>query len=573
MFAQPAESKGLELAIQLLPPDQPMRMRGDPFRLRQIVVNLVNNAIKFTPQGQVVVLARVITEAEDVGRIQLSVEDTGVGIAPEAREKVFEHFSQADGSTTRQFGGTGLGLAICKRLVELMGGKIGVDSALGKGSRFWVELVLPRVAEANAGSRCLPQLKDARVLVVDDNATNLEILKLQLESWQMQVRCAKGGAEALAAMRAAAVDAPFDLVILDMHMPGMDGLQLAHAIQADPVLAGTRRMMMTSTYSVGNSQERERAGILRCISKPVHQAELYEVVAWALQAGNDATSERRRAPDVAVMTSRAPAGKLCGRVLLAEDNLINQSVAKAVLLDLGLTLEVANNGEEALALITERDFDLVLMDCQMPVMDGFQATAALRQREAAGGRRLPVIALTANAMEGDRNQCLAAGMDDYLAKPYTRAQLEQTLKRWLPLPGESAGSVAIDAVVNVAEAAESTATIDREVLDRYREIDPAGGPGLARKIMQIYLDTAGAMVEQVAEATAAGDAEALRRAAHTLKSSSANLGATALSGLSKEMEILGREGRIAGAGPLLDAIRHEHAAVLAEIRAMLKEGA
>ena len=312
------------------------------------------------------------------------------------------------------------------------------------------------------------------MLVVDDNATNLEILKLQLESWQMQVRCAQSGAEALAAMSAeAAVDAPFDLAILDMHMPGMDGLQLAHAIQTDPVLAGTRRVMMTSTHSVGNLQERERAGILRCISKPVHQAELHEVVAWALQAGNDATPGRRSAPEVAVMTSRAPAGKLRGRVLLAEDNLINQAVAKAVLLDFGLTLEIASNGEEALALITERDFDLVLMDCQMPVMDGFQATAALRQREATGGRRLPVIALTANAMEGDRNQCLAAGMDDYLAKPYTRAQLEQTLRRWLPLPDESAGSDASAAVAKVVEAAESTAVIDRKVLDRYREIDPA----------------------------------------------------------------------------------------------------
>jgi CheY-like chemotaxis protein/HPt (histidine-containing phosphotransfer) domain-containing protein len=574
MFAQQAEEKGLELATQLSPPNLPLVVRGDPFRLRQVLANLINNAIKFTRQGEVVVRAHMLGEADADSRVYLSVEDTGVGIVPEALGKVFEHFTQADGSTTRQFGGTGLGLAISRRLVELMGGSIGVQSEVGRGSKFWVDLILAKGAGTAEAHALVPQLEDRRVLVVDDNQTNLEILRLQLGGWRMRVTCAESGAQALEAMGdAVASDAPFDLVLLDMHMPHMDGLQLARLIQANPRLARARLVMLTSTYAAGDAQEREQAGILRCVNKPVRQSELHEVITWALMSGQAETSVNSAVVRAAVPEPppRPPAA-LHGRVLLAEDNPVNQEVAKAMLGNLGLAVEVANNGEDALALLAGQHFDVILMDCHMPVMDGYQATAALRQREAAGGGHLPVVALTANAMEGDRDQCLAAGMDDYLAKPYTRAQLEEVLRRWLPAPASVTPLPKTPADAAPAPV-DGGAVIDRQVLDKYRELDPSGGLGLARQIMRVYLESSGESVGQVERAIAASDAETLRRAAHTLKSSTANVGGMALSDIFRELERLGKEARLDEAGPLFDTARREYERVRSEIHTLLREAA
>ena len=439
MFAQTAEKKGLELATQVLPPNRTLMLRGDPFRLRQVLINLINNAVKFTGQGEVIVRAAVVSEAKGASRVYLSVEDTGVGIAPEAREKVFERFAQADGSTTRQFGGTGLGLAICRRLVELMGGQIGLESQLGKGTRFWVDLMLPEVPDAALAPAPIPRLGGLRVLVVDDSPTHLDILKTQLAGWGMAVTGAASGELALRAMHGAvSAGAPFELAIVDRQMPLMDGLQLARAIQTSQALAKTLLVMLGSSHAAGTAGEPEQAAKLRCVDKPIRQAQLHEAIASSLATGHGA------APAVpAVADPEAPlprAATLRGKALLAEDNIVNQMVAQAMLASLGLAVEIANNGQEALLLATAQAFDIVLMDCQMPILDGYQATALLRQREAQDGRgRLPVIALTANAMDGDRDQCLAAGMDDYLAKPYTRIQLEQVLDRWLrPLAAEAA---------------------------------------------------------------------------------------------------------------------------------------
>ena len=566
MFSQQAQEKGLELATQLSPPNILLMISGDPFRLRQVLANLINNAIKFTRQGEIVVRAQVLSESETDSRVYLSVEDTGLGIAPESVNLVFEHFAQADSSTTRQFGGTGLGLAICKRLVGLMNGSIGVTSKLGHGSKFWVDLILTKRPEMAPPPKRLADLGEVRVLVVDDNLTNLEILKLQLESWRMRVSSADSGAQALVAMRqAVAADAPFELVILDMQMPGMDGLQLAQAIQAEPELARSRLVMLTSSYPAGNSSQREQAGVLRSVNKPIRQTELYEVITSVLQgqSGKAAALVSAPAADEASPDATAAAGNhLRGRVLLAEDNRVNQEVAKAMLAKLGLIVEIANHGEEALALAEAKAFDLVLMDCHMPVMDGFQATAALRQREAAGARRVPVVALTANAMEGDRNLCLAAGMDDYLAKPYSKAQLVEMLSRWLPS-------------AETAPPAEmpQLAAIDPRVLDQYRELDPSGGFDLARQIVQVYLDSAGEIFEQMKKALQAGDAETLRGAAHSLKSSAANVGAATLASRCKSLEQLGREQRLTEAGPMFGSAREEFARVQAELRDLLAENA
>ncbi|MBL8373491.1 response regulator [Accumulibacter sp.] len=438
MFAQTADEKGLELATQVLPPDRTLTLRGDPFRLRQVLINLINNAVKFTSQGEVIVRATLASEAKGASRVYLSVEDTGVGIAPEARAKVFERFAQADGSTTRQFGGTGLGLAICRRLVELMGGQIGLESQLGKGTRFWVDLMLPEVPDAAIAPALFPRLHGVRVLAVDDNPTHLDILKTQLGGWGMAVTCAASGEQALPAMHGAVSSgAPFDLAIVDRQMPLMDGVQLARAIQASQALAKTP-LIMLGCYDAATTGEPEQAVRLRCADKPIRQAQLREAIASSLAAGPGAAPAVPAAADTAAPMPRG--ATLRGRVLLAEDNIVNQVVAEAMLASLGLAVEVANNGQEALLLATTQTFDIILMDCQMPVLDGYQATAILRQREAQDGRgRLPVIALTANAMDGDRDRCLAAGMDDYLAKPYTRIQLEQVLGRWLrPLAAEPA---------------------------------------------------------------------------------------------------------------------------------------
>ena len=448
MFTQPAEVKGLELAVQLAPPDMPMWVRGDPFRLRQVLANLLGNAIKFTSHGEVVIRAKVRADNGDM-HIHLSVEDSGPGIALEAQEKIFEHFAQADGSTTRQFGGTGLGLAISRRLVELMGGRIGVTSTCGEGATFWVELRLP-AAVAPVVPCVAVDLRGTRVLVLDDNQTNLDILRLQLTGWGMEVSCVEDGAAAVGEMnRAAQAGEAFALVILDMHVPGTDTLQLARSIKANPALASTRLVMLTSTYKMGNAEQRAAAGILRCLSKPVRQSELYTMLCDTLagEPGDIGGPDTPAAPP-ALVSSR-----LSGTVLLAEDNQVNQAVAVAMLNAIGLDVDVAGNGQEAVIMARARAYDLILMDCQMPVMDGYAATAEIRAAPPPGSHRTPIVALTANAMEGDRNRCVAAGMDDYLAKPYSKDQMLQTVGRWL-LSTPPAYTAALPLAADIMHAAQ-----------------------------------------------------------------------------------------------------------------------
>lgn len=570
MSAQPAAAKGLELATQLIPPDTPLLVRGDAFRLRQVLINLLNNAIKFTNRGEVVVRCRVSPIGTQRLQVELSVEDTGIGIASEAQGRIFEHFAQADSSTTRQFGGTGLGLAICKSLVEMMGGRIGVDSTPGQGARFWITLDLPRARNLTEAPRRHPELAGLRVLVVDDNQTNREILDTQLSSWAMRVDCVAGGAEALrAARRAAESGDPFRLAILDMHMPQMDGLQLAQAMAAEPALAAMPRVMLTSAANPGDACERERAGILRWVNKPIRQSGLYEVICDVLIG--------QPVPLVPADDHRpaSPEGPLQGRILLAEDNAVNQALASAMLENLGLAADIANNGVEALVLAERQDYDIVLMDCQMPVMDGYDATANLREREKGSGRHLPIIALTANAMEGDRQKCLAAGMDDYLTKPYTLDQLETVLRHWLAPAAEAVANPVqapgMRAAVTAASAdSEHPAAINTAFLARMRELDQDGSMGLVRKVLQAYLESSASLQERLEAAVAAGDAETLRRCAHTLKSSSANVGAEALSVLYKELEACGRGVRLDAARQLARRVSQEYARAIRELRGLLE---
>jgi signal transduction histidine kinase/CheY-like chemotaxis protein/HPt (histidine-containing phosphotransfer) domain-containing protein len=575
MSAQPAEDKGLELAAQFVPHDVPLLLRGDPFRLRQIISNLIANAIKFTHDGEVVVRVDVLVESTAEISLRLAVRDTGIGIPQEAQDRIFEQFAQADGSTTRQYGGTGLGLAICRRLLGLMGGHIGVTSAPGQGSTFTIELRLPRAQGPAPQCDSTVTLDDVRVLVVDDNQTNRDILRQQLRGWGMRVTCAEGGPLALALMaHAVQAGTPFQLVVLDMHMPRMDGLQLAREIQARPGLAGTPLLMLTSTYANADQLARQEAGIQRCISKPIRRADLFRVVSGILATSPAET--RHGAP-----SPRPAEGRLHGTVLLVEDNPINQAVAQAMLRKLGVRFELAGNGAEAVERVSEHAFDLVLMDCQMPVMDGFEATAAIRHLPGGRGAKVPIVALTANAMHGDEEQCLQAGMDSFLAKPYTLASLRAELARWLVPAGEpgsdrAGAAPAVQPADPVPAAAVAAAdseppAINPEVIEALRELDETGSMDLAREVLRSFLDTAEHGVARVEAALAAGDAKVLGQVAHALKSSSANVGALALSACWRELEACGREGRVDQARALFGRARREHDRAVVRLREILQE--
>jgi two-component system sensor histidine kinase/response regulator len=421
VFAGAAHSKGIELACHVAPA-VPARMRGDPGRLRQVLSNLVGNAIKFTERGEVVVEVSVI-DADD-SRVELSfcVRDTGIGIAKHELVRIFEAFSQADGSTTRRYGGTGLGLTITKRLVAMMGGEVSVSSVLGEGSKFWFAACFDR--SANAQPRKSAEMSGRRVLVIDDNATNRDILRHQLLAWDTSVETVADGETALALLHAAAEAArPFDLALLDMNMPAMDGLELAERIRAAPQLRALRLVMLSSIGHELAPSMLARLDVGGWLTKPAQQSILFDTLAKAL-----ADEPMLPATPVQHIATRA---SFIGSVLLAEDNEVNQLVAVALLEVCGLRVDVARTGVEAVAASQRARYDLILMDCQMPEMDGFAATMEIRRQNVRSGTRVPIVALTAHAMDGDRERCLAAGMDDYLAKPFDREQLYQLLGRTL----------------------------------------------------------------------------------------------------------------------------------------------
>jgi two-component system, sensor histidine kinase and response regulator len=568
MFVQPAEHKGLELAAEFMPCDVAVPgFCGDPFRLRQVLANLIGNAIKFTQQGEIVV--RVVLGDASGGEcaVRVCVADTGIGIPPEAQARIFEHFSQADGSTTRRYGGTGLGLAISRRLVGLMGGTIGVESTPGVGSRFCIDLRLPPARSLKSESVLHRTLEGTRVLVVDDNETNRKILQQQLEGWHMRVAAAGSGEDALCLMQRAIADQqPYALGILDMHMPGMDGLQLATTIQGRAELARTPLVMLTSTASNARQSEREAAGIRHYLHKPVRRADLVRVVCDLLSTAPAATS-------AASLATVRPASPLQGTVLLVEDNPINQALAKAMLTKLGVSVSLAENGQEALERFAAQAFDLVLMDCQMPVMDGYAATAALRTLTVSRAARLPIIAVTANTMPGDERKCLDAGMDGFLAKPFTLQQLQAVLAQWLP--GAAARRTAGPPLAaSAGEPATATAAaINERALQELRELDPAGGAELVASVLRMFIESAEASLESIRRAIQARDGVQLSRAAHAMKSSAANIGAEALANLHRRLESIGREGRIEDAQLLLAELEREQERALRRIRAILREAA
>ena len=541
-LAPMAEQKGLEL-ISEIGADVPGGVIGDPLRLRQVLSNLVANAIKFTERGHVLVQVRLDTARDHRAGLHFAVTDTGIGIPADKLTSIFDAFVQADGSTTRRFGGTGLGLSISAKLVDLMGGRIWVESDEGVGSTFRFAVEFPVSEAVTPDARPDPQLIGLRVLVVDDNHVNRRIFVEQLTRWRMAPVAVDSGREALAALSAAVERRePFAVVLLDANMPDVDGFAVAEEIQQRPDLAGLHMMMLTSSGRSGDAARCRALGIRTYLTKPVRQPELFEAICALMQPAPDTEA---RAPTV------VRPGVPALRVLVAEDNLVNQRVVARLLASRGHAVTVANNGHGAVALFTPGGFDVVLMDVQMPEMGGFEATAAIRGVEAATGSRVPIIALTAHAMSGDRDRCLAAGMDGYLSKPIDRLQLFEAV--------ESAGATSgHHAAPESREEAEGALSLDRRgLMERL-----GGDEDLAREVFTLFQQDGPVYLARIRSAIDAGDATALQAAAHALKGAAGNLSAGPTADAARELELLAQSGdltRAADAGRRLD---HEFARLL-----------
>lgn len=549
LFAERASQKGLELIISI-DPNVPTALRGDPFRLSQVLTNLVNNAVKFTERGEITVTVQQIGLSDGRACLRFAVQDTGIGIAPEQQARLFKPFSQADLSTTRKYGGTGLGLAISRRLVEMMGGHITLTSRLGEGSTF--EFIIPLElgsVEALQQSLVAANLKGARVLIVDDNATNRTVLYHQVITWGMLPQSASNAREALDKLRAAIANQPFDVVLLDMEMPEMDGLALARVIRSDPALRATKLILLTSVGRLGGQVNLQQLGLDGMLVKPVRQSELYNCLITVLGV---TTMELETARETVPRAAREEGKGV--RVLVAEDNAVNQQVAVLMLQARGYQVDVVNNGKEALDALARTAYDVVLMDCQMPEMDGFEATAQIRAREGTT-QHTPIIALTAHALRGEREKCIAAGMDDYLAKPLTPEALYSTLRRWLPSarpsPSESV------AIPETPPTDETEPVLNVRVLENFRQLQAPDEPDLVQQLIDLYLADVPERLNALHQAIAQGDATRLAQTAHSLKGSSANIGAQRVARVCLELERCGKANDLTNVAEQLAVLEQE----------------
>ena len=596
VFSPQADAKGLELDFAIAP-DIPVAICGDPNRLRQVIVNLLGNAIKFTDKGRITVRVNVTNEDAQSVRLKVEVQDTGVGVSREARGRIFDSFSQADGTTTRKHGGTGLGLAISKQLVELMGGAIGVDNPLTGGSIFWFTVQFDkRRVDADEASFNQKTTKGLRALIVDRQEDSRAALAALLSRWHLKSDSAAGADDCLRLLKAAiACGQPYDVALLDMDLAGVSGLALAAEIKADPALAGVRLLLLSTERNAADTVQRREAGVAFQLIKPARECDLYDCIVTPLRASEGIRTASPQAPYPHGLQRANPRRR--HRVLLAEDNPVNVEVASAMLESLGLEVARACNGEEALTAVRAGEFDLVLMDCMMPVMDGMAATAEIRRYEQQQGRarQLPVIAITANALQGDRETCLAAGMDDYLSKPFTQQKLADTLARWIALPRAATVHhadaappqraaapsrpepyAAAPAVVGVEEPTAAPAptaavsgAINRHALDAIRALSADKGELLVQRVIKAFATDTPGHLQTLRAAIADANAAGMRRAAHSLKSSSANVGADTLAALCKDMEQLGRTDTTAGATTLLASMEREFGAVRQSLGALL----
>jgi PAS domain S-box-containing protein len=546
-----AHQKGLELAFEI-GPEVPDAVIGDPGRLRQIVVNLVGNAIKFTEQGEVVLRVETESRTDDQIWLHVVVADTGIGIPAEKQSAIFEAFNQADGSMTRKYGGTGLGLTISSRLVELMGGRIWVESELGKGSRFHftVCFALQKTPARIIVPRDPATLRDMRVLVVDDNATNRHILIKMLDGWHMNPTAVDSGAKAIVTLRESkGLRRSFPLILLDAQMPEMDGFALAESIKRNPDWSGATIMMLSSAGERGDAARCREIGVSAYLTKPIRQTELLDAVLTAL---GTRPPQIRPSPLVTRHSLRENRPQL--RILLVEDNSVNQLLALRLLEKYGHAVTIATNGKKALDALKTGTFDLVLMDIQMPEMNGWEATRAIREDEQATGEHIPIVAMTAHAMTGDKERCIAAGMDDYLSKPILIPELQAVLD---------------DAGIRKA-AAKGTAGPSKDLrIDFAAALDRMGGDrDLFVELAHMFKAECPKTIANIQRAIDAQDAKSLERHAHNLKGSSANLGASAVLLAAGALEDCARSGDLKPAGDLFKAVERELAYFLSELDAI-----
>ncbi|TMI06916.1 MAG: response regulator [Betaproteobacteria bacterium] len=560
LLAERAHVKGLELACSI-PANLATHVKGDPLRLGQVLTNLVGNAIKFTEQGSVVIRVAGLEETAQSVTLRFEVSDTGAGISAAAQSHIFEEFAQADGSTTRKHGGSGLGLAISRQLVEMMGGNIYVESVLGAGSTFWFTSRFEKQETQDSRAAPMGMLTGVRALIVESSAINGGILHSQMSNWGMTNRVAATPAQAIDLLsQAAARNAPFDIAIIDLGLPGMDALELARAIRARADIATLRLVMLT--HRQADMQNAREAGIDACLAKPVRQTVLYECLVNVMACQ---PQEAVAAREVSEPVNAAPAGSR-GNILLVEDNLINQQVALGILQIQGYSVTVVNNGREALDAYAQGAFDLILMDCHMPEMDGFEATREIRGRERSSiGKRVPIIALTANAMAQDREECLSTGMDDHLSKPFSMQTMQDMLDRWMPQAAATKSAAAAELAAQ--GPAKAAAALDRRVLD---QLSTLLKPERLARAINFYLVESPKLIQKLKQAASANDAPEIVRSAHSLKSSSANLGASVLSRYCEDIEASARRADAEEACKLFAKIETEYGCVQTALTAELE---
>lgn len=545
LVAPKAEEKRVELAF-LVNDDTPALLRGDPGRIRQILLNLLANAIKFTQEGEVSLTVMCEAETDVSATIRFEVKDTGIGIPENRRDTLFKSFSQVDASTTRKYGGSGLGLAISKQLCELMGGKIGVRSQEGIGSTFWFGLCLEKQTVPPQATLPLPTkgLKNLRVLVVDDNRTNRQVLVHYLTRWGCEPTDADGAVTALALLRNAGK--PFDLALLDYQMPDVSGDTLAKAIRSDPVLKTLPLILLTSIGQRGDALRMQEAGFSGYLIKPVKPAQLRDCIALVMGLGNVQTHQEPSpiiTQHIVNQIHRTEA-----RILVAEDNVVNQQVAIHILQRAGFRCEVASNGLEAVEALRNLPYDAVLMDCQMPEMDGFEATRAIRSGDREDNRHVPIIAMTANAMQGDRDRCIEAGMDDYISKPVNAEELIALLNRWFSAPGPTKTQpTPIDS--------QKTPDETHPVLDLTALLQVIHGDRvfLVHLIEKLLTDVPLRLI-RLKEAVDLSDAKTVNMEAHAISGAAGTFGASALQALCARIELFAAEGKMDPVQKLLSSL-------------------
>ncbi len=554
ILAVKAQQKGLELSCSILP-HVPNDLIGDAERLRQVIFNLVGNAIKFTEKGEVLLHVDAEMASADSAILHFAVIDTGIGIPADKQNVIFEAFEQADGSTTRKYGGTGLGLTISAQLVELMGGRIWVESEAGSGStfHFTVNVNLQKTGDTSKWRKPIEELRGVRALIVDDNVTNRRIMQAILVYWELRTTLAESGPSALQALRVSQqTGKQFAFILMDGMMPGMDGIETAKAIRREFGAAAPPIILLTSAMGLSDAARHGDLGISACLMKPIKQSDLLTAVARVLNIDQEPKTEERKVLQEPARRKEDPM-----KLLLAEDNRVNQVLAARMLEKRGHTVVIAKNGREALEALDKENFDVVLMDVQMPEMNGFEATAAIREREKHHGRHIPILAMTAHAMKGDKERCLEAGMDGYVSKPINAKEFFAALEQLVP--SSSAGE---ETMLGLADPPKLNRAAALAQVD--------GDPELLTEVVDLFLQDYPRLLRQIKESAESGDHQSFQRAAHTIKGSLGIFGAQVAVKIALGLENMGRERNLEFADPAYNQLEEEIKRILPELEALRK---